>query len=78
MTLTTNASANSRPKDTMKFRLGLELISAINDGGLNLRYNAGRGVVQWQPGGTRSILSLEVIRPLIIAQLIQGQTETIR
>ena len=48
----------------MKFLLGLETITAINDGGLGIRYNAGRGLTQWQPGGDRPVLSLQVMNEL--------------
>ena len=46
----------------MRFTIGVETITAINDGGLGIRYNAGpgRGIVQWQPNGIRPVLSLEV------------------
>lgn len=55
-----------RERDNMKFLLGIETVNAINDGGLGIRYNAGRGRgnVQWQPRGTvRPVLSLEVNLP---------------
>ncbi len=48
-------------RDNTKVRLGMETITAINDGGLGIRYNAGRGPVNWQPGGIRPVLSLEVL-----------------
>jgi hypothetical protein len=46
----------------MRFILGVESITSINDGGLGIRYNAGpgRGIIHWQPDGTRPVLSLEV------------------
>ena len=46
--------------DHTKFCLGVEGITAINDGGLGIRYNIGNGNVQFQPGGIRPVLSLEV------------------
>jgi hypothetical protein len=39
----------------------VETITAINDGGLGIRFNTGRGYTQWQPGGIRPVLSLEVL-----------------
>jgi hypothetical protein len=56
-----------RERDITKFTLGMETITAINDGGLGIRYNAGvgRGTVHWQPGGIRPVLSLEVSYPLL-------------
>ena len=47
-------------RDHTKFILGVETVTAINDGGLGVRYNLGRGYTQWQPGGIRPVLSLEV------------------
>ena len=44
----------------MKFLLGVETIVAINDGGLGINYISDRRTVQWQPGGIRPVLSLEV------------------
>jgi len=71
-------SLNLRPRqrDTTKFRLGMETISAINDGGLGLRYNIGDGPVDWQPGGIRPVLALEVSFHNIIPNRT-GQTKTI-
>jgi hypothetical protein len=41
--------------------LGVETITAINDGGLGLWYNTGAPFVTWEPGGVRRpVLSLEV------------------
>jgi len=51
---------SSRERDSMTFRLGMETVRPINDGGLGIRYNLGTGFVDWQPGGTRPVLSLEV------------------
>ena len=45
----------------MKFVLGVETITAINDGGLGIRYIQGRRPVKWQPGGIRPVLSIEVM-----------------
>jgi hypothetical protein len=45
----------------MKFLLGVETIVAINDGGLGINYICDKGRVQWQPGGIRPVLSLEVL-----------------
>jgi hypothetical protein len=50
-------------EDRMKFVLGVETITSINDGGLGIRYNLGQGFVDWQPGGVRPVLSIEVIIP---------------
>lgn len=47
-------------RDTCKFILGVETVTAINDGGLGIWYNTGNCYTQWQPGGTRPVLSLEV------------------
>ena len=44
----------------MKFLLGVETITAINDGGLGIRYIQGRRSVKWQYGGVRPVLSIEV------------------
>jgi hypothetical protein len=49
-----------RERDNTKFLLGVETVTAINDGGLGIWYNTGRGYTQWQPGGIRPVLSLEV------------------
>ena len=49
--------------DRTKFLLSVETITAINDGGLGIRYNIGNGNVQFQPGGIRPVLSLEVSYP---------------
>ena len=38
----------------------MQKITAINDGGLGVRYNTGNGPVAWQPGGIRPVLALEV------------------
>jgi len=51
---------SGRERDQMKFKLGMETVTAINDGGLGIRYNIGNGFVDWQPGGIRPVLSLEV------------------
>jgi hypothetical protein len=56
----------NRQRDTTKFNLGVEAVTAINDGGLGIRYNAGSGFVDWQPGGIRPVLSLEVPKTLRI------------
>ena len=50
-----------RHRNTTKFRLGMQTIIAINDGGLGVRYNTGEGPVDWQPGGIRPVLALEVL-----------------
>lgn len=49
-----------RTRDSTKFRLGMQTIIAINDGGLGVRYNTGQDPVDWQPGGIRPVLALEV------------------
>ena len=48
-----------RENDHMKFLLGVETITTINDGGLGIRYIQGRRPVKWQPGGIRPVLSIE-------------------
>jgi len=49
--------------DTMKFGLGRETVIAVNDGGLNIRYNIGNGNTDFRPfGKVRPILSLEAKR----------------
>jgi hypothetical protein len=55
-----SSKLTGRERDNTKFVLGVETIIAINDGGLGVRYNTGHGYTQWQPGGVRPILSLEV------------------
>lgn len=65
-----------RQRDTTKFRLGMETITAINDGGLGVRYNIGDGPVDWQPGGIRPVLALEASFHNIISNHT-GQTKTI-
>ncbi len=55
--------------DHTRFFLGVEGINAINDGGLGIRYNLGKGFVQFQPGGIRPVLSLEVSPSLIYSLL---------
>jgi hypothetical protein len=47
----------------MTFFLGVEKVVSINDGGLGIRYNLGQGFVDWEYGGVRPVLSLEVIIP---------------
>ena len=44
----------------MKFFLGVEQVTAINDGGLGLRWYSEDGPIDWQHGGVRPVLSLEV------------------
>ena len=48
--------------DSMKFKLGCETVSAINDGGLCIRYNLGKGNIDFRLGGIRPVLSLEAKR----------------
>lgn len=49
--------------DNMKFILGCEIVTAINDGGLGIRYNIGKGYTDFRPfGGIRPVLSLEAKR----------------
>jgi hypothetical protein len=62
----------------MKFRLGMESIMAINDGGLGIRYNTGQGFADWQPGGIRPILSLEVFHLISSNILIAGKAKTVK
>lgn len=61
----------NREKDNSTFRLGIETIRVINDGGLGIYYNLGRGPTQFQPFGVRPVLSLEVF-PFIFLLLIWG------
>jgi len=61
-----------RYRDDMKFQLGVESIRAISDGGLGIQYNAGDGWTNFQPGGTRPVLAVEVRLPIAI--LIIGKT----
>jgi hypothetical protein len=61
----------------MKFRLGTESVIAINDGGLGIRYNTGQGFTDWQPGGIRPILSLEVFHLKSSNILIAGKAKTV-
>ena len=49
-----------RENDHMKFLLGVETITTINDGGLGISYMLERRPVKWQPGGIRPVLSIEV------------------
>src|SRR5947207_10672764 len=51
----------------------METISAINDGGLGIRYNIGDGPVDWQPGGIRPVLALEVSFHNINILIIQAK-----
>ena len=45
----------------MKFNLGVPPeITAINDGGIIIRYNAGDGPIIFQPSSARPVLSVEV------------------
>lgn len=62
-------------RNTTKFRLGMQTITAINGGGLGVRYNNGEGVVDWQPGGIRAVLALEVPSNSML-YLIPGQAKT--
>jgi len=43
----------------MKFLLGCEAITAIDDGGLAIRYNTSEGNIDFQLGGIRPVLCLE-------------------
>ena len=63
-----------RENDHMKFLLGVETITTINDGGLGIRYIQGRRPVKWQPGGIRPVLSIEV--HLLSFYLTLGKTST--
>lgn len=44
----------------MRFLLGCETVIAIDDGGLSIRYNTGKGHTNFQLGGIRPVLCLEV------------------
>ena len=46
----------------MKFTLGTETVNPINDGGINIRYNLGKGDIDFREGGVRPVLSLEAKR----------------
>ena len=48
--------------DNMKYTLGCETITAINDGGVHIRYNLGQGNIDFRLGGIRPVLSLEAKR----------------
>ena len=48
--------------DTMKYTLGCEIVRPENDGGLNIRYNLGKGATNFREGGVRPVLSLEAKR----------------
>ena len=58
----------------MKFLLGCETITAIDDGGLGIRYNTGDGYIDFQPGGIRPVLCLEVYT-FILRCLISRQND---
>ena len=47
----------------MKFFLGVEQVTAINDGGLGLRWYSDGGPIDLQHGGIRPVLSVEVVYP---------------
>ena len=42
-------TSKSSGMDSMKFKLGCETVNAINDGGLNIRYNLGKGNILFSP-----------------------------
>lgn len=46
--------------DHATFKLGVETVTAINDGGLGIQYHTGRKWVRWRPHGIRPVLSIEV------------------
>ena len=46
--------------DTMTFVLGTESVTAVDDGGIGIRYNTGEGETDFQPDGIRPVLCLEV------------------
>jgi hypothetical protein len=46
--------------DRTTFTLGVETVTAINDGGLGIQYHTGRKWVVWRPHGIRPVLSIEV------------------
>jgi len=46
----------------MTFVLGYETVTPINDGGLAIEYNLGKGPTSFQHGGVRPVLSLEAKR----------------
>ena len=53
---------NDSAMDSMKYTLGCETVNPINDGGLNIRYNLGKGDVDFRLGAVRPVLSLEAKR----------------
>ena len=53
---------NSSGVDSMKFTFGYETVNPINDGGLSIRYNLGKGDIDFRLGGVRPVLSLEAKR----------------
>jgi hypothetical protein len=51
----------SSESDYCTFTLGVETVTAINDGGLGIRYHDGKELVVCRPGGgVRPVLSIEV------------------
>ena len=44
----------------MGFKLGTESVRTISDGGLGVRYVADDGWTNFQPGGIRPVLAVEV------------------
>jgi len=44
----------------MKFRLRMETVTTLSDGGLAIQYNTGNIWVKFHPGGTRPVFAVEV------------------
>jgi len=60
----------------MTFEIGGQKVSPQNDGGIGIRYINQHGVHNWQPGGIRPVLSLEVFLILIIIDI--GETSNVQ
>ena len=54
--------SKSSALDTMKYKLGCEIVRPSNDGGLRIRYNLGTGDIDFREGGIRPVLSFEAKR----------------
>ena len=50
----------------MRFKLGTESIRTISDGGLGVQYHAVDGWTNFQPGGIRPVLAVEVFSPNLV------------
>ena len=56
----------------MKFTIGGQTVTPRNDGGIGILYNSGEGFKNWQPGGFRPVLSLEVSRATMVINIRQN------